>query len=389
MFLFCQNAVVRENRTVEALEFTELYQRLATLTLVRDKWAILLLLYSLWDIAPSGAGSAFVRVQPLAAGLEPSPPGLPILGHVAPLAASQPASSTGPQVAARLAKQLTTTVGTPRTARPPARTLVQTNEASEVPESRLLRDLVFVLQGIDGDLIKRDYAADAFAVDTQLGVSRPVRDQISKLAELGWLFARVRRYIELSSDERAGGLVAKAFCSALHAEMVEYYRLLAVLERQVDISGTDPEAGLTLKRLTVWTMEPLLRMRFIAALVDHCKGLKGGALLSAINSYAKHGDPFVQKLVTTVMATSSKPVYAMLHRWIYDGELDDPYGEFFIAADADIESDMVSCRCLHLHLLLSLFFVASYAFFFDSFFSCFVFGHAYLPFYMYVLLAAY
>jgi gamma-tubulin complex component 3 len=29
----------------------------------------------------------------------------------------------------------------------------------------------------------------------------------------------------------------------------------------------------------------------------------------------------------------SKPLYEMLQRWIYEGELDDPYGEFFVACN--------------------------------------------------------
>lgn len=34
-------------------------------------------------------------------------------------------------------------------------------------------------------------------------------------------------------------------------------------------------------------------------------------------------------------------MYVMLSRWILDGELEDPYGEFFIAADLDVKGDLL------------------------------------------------
>jgi gamma-tubulin complex component 3 len=34
-------------------------------------------------------------------------------------------------------------------------------------------------------------------------------------------------------------------------------------------------------------------------------------------------------------------MYVMLSRWILDGELEDPYGEFFIAADLEVKGDLL------------------------------------------------
>ena len=50
-------------------------------------------------------------------------------------------------------------------------------------------------------------------------------------------------------------------------ELTEYYRLIAVLEAQ---QQTGPEA-LTLRRLLVWTHDPLERLKWLAILVDGCK----------------------------------------------------------------------------------------------------------------------
>lgn len=43
-----------------------------------------------------------------------------------------------------------------------------------------------------------------------------------------------------------------------------------------------------------------------------------------------HGDPFVGAFAERMLVHVTKPFYDMLRQWIYDGELSDPYHEFFI-----------------------------------------------------------
>jgi hypothetical protein len=54
--------------------------------------------------------------------------------------------------------------------------------------------------------------------------------------------------------------------------------------------------------------------------------LKGGQLLSVIYKFAQHGDVKVQALVQSVLQPTLKPMYAMLHLWVFDGVLNDRYG---------------------------------------------------------------
>ena len=61
-----------------------------------------------------------------------------------------------------------------------------------------------------------------------------------------------------------------------------------------------------------------------------CEGLRGGKLLSAIHTYLAHGDPFVHDTVQTLLFSVSKPFFVCLENWIYEGELEDPFSEFFI-----------------------------------------------------------
>ena len=147
----------------------------------------------------------------------------------------------------------------------------------EVTEQALLRDIVLVFQGIEGTFIKFDADCDAYRIDPQIGVPLPVRDLVNKLAELGWLFRKVRKYLDARVGDKAHGLVGQSFCFAIKKELTEYYRLLAILESQQhqldqSIEEEQQSGGLTLRRLVIWTYDPLIRMKALAILVDLCKG---------------------------------------------------------------------------------------------------------------------
>lgn len=147
----------------------------------------------------------------------------------------------------------------------------------EVSEAALLREIIYIFQGIEGKVIKLDQSNDAYRIDSKLGVPRAVRDLVNKLAELGWLFRKIRKYLDAHAGDKAMGLVGQSFCAALQQELTEYYRLLAVLEGQHQVGdagfvGEGASGSLTLRRLMVWTYDPLMRLRTLAALVDACKG---------------------------------------------------------------------------------------------------------------------
>lgn len=218
------------------------------------------------------------------------------------------------------------------------------NTSYEVSEATLLREIIYIFQGIEGKVIKLDQSNDAYRIDSKLGVPRAVRDLVNKLAELGWLFRKIRKYLDAHAGDKALGLVGQSFCAALQQELTEYYRLLAVLEGQHQVGdagfvGEGASGSLTLRRLMVWTYDPLMRLRTLAALVDACKGKKGGALLSALHSNMQHGDPFVKSLVRHTLNLVAHPIRLILDRWIYEGELDDLYNEFFVAVDYDTKDD--------------------------------------------------
>jgi gamma-tubulin complex component 3 len=89
-------------------------------------------------------------------------------------------------------------------------------------------------------------------------------------------------------------MIEQSLCHHLQSQLTEYYRLIAVLESQLNIASNaqdqdtrssssatvsvepDPraeESGLTLKRLDVWVNEWRLRMRMMSVCVEAAKGM--------------------------------------------------------------------------------------------------------------------
>uniref|UniRef100_A0A8C7QS61 Tubulin gamma complex component 3 n=1 Tax=Oncorhynchus mykiss TaxID=8022 RepID=A0A8C7QS61_ONCMY len=215
---------------------------------------------------------------------------------------------------------------------------------AEVGEAALVRDILYVFQGIDGKFIKMSNTDNCYKIDSKVVLCKSLRDTSSRLAELGWLHNKIRKYTDSRSLDRAFGLVGQSFCASLHQELKEYYRLLAVLHSQLQVEDDQGvnlgvESSLTLRRLLVWTYDPKVRLKTLAALVDFCQGRKGGELASAVHAYGKTGDPQMRALVQHILSLVSHPILNFLYRWIYDGELEDTYHEFFVASDPTVKTD--------------------------------------------------
>ncbi|KAG0356499.1 Gamma-tubulin complex component 3 [Podila minutissima] len=214
-------------------------------------------------------------------------------------------------------------------------------EHEEVEESAILRDLIFVFQGIDGKMVKFGAESGTCSIDPSFNISNSTRGLVNRLTELGWLYKRINTYVQTTLKESTAGLVGQSFCSALQHELVDYFRLIAVLEAHIakDKDATNGSKGLSLKRLLVWTQDSLQRLRLMSVLVECCQNLQGGALVSMVHDYTQHGDPLIQQFINHMLERVSAPFYVMLQRWIYEGELDDPRTEFFIACDPEVEEE--------------------------------------------------
>ncbi|KAJ7228614.1 gamma-tubulin complex DGRIP91/SPC98 component [Mycena pura] len=227
------------------------------------------------------------------------------------------------------------------------------NGRPHLPENLLLRDTLYLLQGISGKYVRFSAQDDSetenkllFVEDSKHVISSPTKALILRLAEVGHLYTRVEAFVREREEASGVGMIEQSLCHHLQAQLTEYYRLIAILESQMSASsnGTrdgslegrslrEEETGLTLRRLDVWITEWRLRMRMMSVCVEGARGAQGGALVNLIHSYTDNGDPFVRKFTDQLLEEVSKPFFATLHKWLFSGELYDPFSEFFVAMD--------------------------------------------------------
>ena len=114
---------------------------------------------------------------------------------------------------------------------------------SDADEELLLRDLIFIFQGIPGKYIQYDSRAESYEIKPTMKLRPAVRDTVLCLCEIGWLYGRVAAYIKSAntgsgSGDVAGssigkGIVVQSFGSALEVELQDYFRLLSILENEM------------------------------------------------------------------------------------------------------------------------------------------------------------
>ncbi|KAL7419580.1 Microtubule-nucleating Tub4p (gamma-tubulin) complex component [Cryptotrichosporon argae] len=243
------------------------------------------------------------------------------------------------------------------------------------PDALLLRDTLYLLQGIDGRYVRfavrppkqhNPYLAltdgagfpinrpqdgdedEVVGIDLAIDeakdgyITEPTKTLLVQISEMGVLYRKVTDFVKRHAAS-ATGMVIQSLCHFLHHELSSYHRLLAVLEAQMSAAseGEPSQAEsskLTLMRLGLWTEEMRLKLRLMVAIVDDAKTTRGGALVSKIHAHTSHGDPLVRKFTDQILEEVSKPFFLTLQRWIFSGELHDPYKEFFVQLNPETSS---------------------------------------------------
>ncbi|VDB90091.1 unnamed protein product [Peniophora sp. CBMAI 1063] len=221
----------------------------------------------------------------------------------------------------------------------------------QMPEHILLRDTLYLLQGISGKHIRfsssnggESMQQVVFSEAPEARIGQSTKELIHRLSEVGYLYQLVDKFVrdrEIGTDV---GMIEQSLCHHLQSQLTEYYRLIAVLESQLSVVATESdsnevraeESGLTLRRLDVWINEWRLRMRMMSVCVGAARDTHGGALVNLIHGYTENGDPFVRQFTDHLLEEVSMPFFATLQKWLFSGELYDPYNEFFVGVDPDL-----------------------------------------------------
>lgn len=336
-----------------ALRFTNLYTRLLSVPVLNQKWAILYLLYQLADspdpeepipleavrqIAENKRAEASRRneKEPVA-----KPARVPSRQDEQFQEAFQPnglkqfppeEARRGPEDA-RL-DQEDAEASDARDVTLKSKFLSDNSTELNPSETSLLRDLPFTLQGLSSTTLP-------FAKENTLSIPAtlppPLVSLLHSLAEPSLLYKTLTEWAKTP----AGGLLGQSLRAAVNGELRAYLSLVATLEGQIrralaSLDESAPrsgigKAGVTLKRCVVWTREATMGLRLLSLIAEESKSKKGGQLISLIHGFStSHGDPIVAAFAERLLGSVTRPFYDILRHWIYDGELQDPYQEFFV-----------------------------------------------------------
>lgn len=385
--------LVRENGSADpALHFGNLFERLLSQPVLNHKSAILQLLYKLSNTSKPTAlpqrrttASFHEKLDALRSNRHAS--NSPRVEHREQHVFDQAFARSGlpaqpsPEKLRHSHTQEANTPGSlPKSRRQPAYEAVQEDTEDEqganhsavaapaqATEATLLRDLPFTLQGVSSHHLLFSDSHGVLKMPTNM--PSPVISLLHALAEPSLLYRRLAIFVESPNE----GLIGQSLRSALAVELRSYLSLVGTLESQIRRAlasmGEAPtrrslgQAGVTLKRMVVWTRDATMGLRLLSLIVEESQGApepqgqvasmkakpatgtqaparRGGQLISLIHSLASsHGDPFVGRFADRLLSHVTQPLYDMLRSWIYDGELADPYGEFFVSERHDTDDD--------------------------------------------------
>ena len=134
--------------------------------------------------------------------------------------------------------------------------------------------------------------------------------------------------------------MTQALCFSIQSELNEYFRLLSILDSQRQRYNEQDTANfLNLRKLYLWVQEPLDRMKWLALIIDSVQNLKGGAICSAINTFTMNVSPNTQHFINRILKEVSAPILSMIKTWMIEGEINDPFREFFVDTDPNVPDD--------------------------------------------------
>ncbi|GAB2287127.1 Gamma-tubulin complex component 2 [Dionaea muscipula] len=213
---------------------------------------------------------------------------------------------------------------------------------ASVQELIVIDDLLSALVGIEGRYIyirrvrgKEDDIA--FHVDTSMDSA--LQDSSTKIFPLCKSFLLIQQFVESRSQFKKG-LVNHAFAAALRSFLVDFQVMVAQLEHQFR------QGRLSLEGLQFHCQAMLRPMQALSFVIQKASSndFAGVNILNLLQSQAKAmgGDHVVRSLLESMAQCTSSAYLGILERWLYEGVIDDPYGEFFIGENKSLQKESLT-----------------------------------------------
>lgn len=211
-----------------------------------------------------------------------------------------------------------------------------------VQELLVIDDLLSALVGIEGRYIsiKRVSGKEGnvvFHIDSSMDLA--LKELTRRIFPLCEDYMLVSQFVESRSHFK-NGLVNHALAAALRTFLLDYQAMVAQLEHQFRLGR------LSVQGLWFFCQRTISSLNALAVLVEKAtsNNTSGSATLNLLQSQAKAmgGDSAVRSLLEKMTEYASAAYLRMLERWVYEGVIDDPYGEFFIAENKSLQKESLT-----------------------------------------------
>ncbi|XP_019194204.1 PREDICTED: gamma-tubulin complex component 2 [Ipomoea nil] len=211
-----------------------------------------------------------------------------------------------------------------------------------IQELIVIDDLLSALIGIEGRYIsiKRVRGKEdsiSFQVDASMDLA--LQESSKRLFPLCESYLLINQFVETRSQFKTG-LVNHAFAAALRALLLDYQAMVAQLEHQFRLGR------LSIQGLWFYCQPMMGSMQALSIVVKKASGsdISGSAVINLLQSQAKamSGDHVVRSLLEKMLQSANSAYLGILERWVYEGKIDDPYGEFFIAENKSLHKESLT-----------------------------------------------
>ncbi|KAH7571289.1 hypothetical protein JRO89_XS04G0015700 [Xanthoceras sorbifolium] len=212
----------------------------------------------------------------------------------------------------------------------------------------VMDDVLCALVGIEGRYISikrrvRVHGNDncdfsvSFQVDASMDLA--LQEMAKRIFPLCESFVLIEQFVESRSQFKTG-LVNHAFAATLRAFLLDYEAMVAQLEHQFRLGR------LSIQGLWFYCQPMMASMQALSTVIRKAlaNNFAGSAVLNLLQSQAKAmaGDNTVRSLLEKMTQCASNAYLGILERWVYEGVIDDPYGEFFIAENKSLQKESLT-----------------------------------------------
>lgn len=203
----------------------------------------------------------------------------------------------------------------------------------------ILEDLLCILEGVEGKYILAKRLADKFAtkeftIDPSLDPS--LTELVLRVLPVCSSYSAIVRFIEEKSAYEYG-LVNHALAAAMWSLIKDYTLLVAQLEYEYR------QGRLSLQKLWFYLQPTMKTLEILVSIVNSINKGKcvGDAVLTLLHEMTSGfaGDTKSQELCLFLIQSACAPYFEILELWIYKGIISDPYEEFFVVENEDINKE--------------------------------------------------